>query len=340
MDLSTRPQRTRGLWRRLGRALLILLAAIAALPIAGAVYEALMARGDAGRFPPPGRLVDAGGYRLHLHCVGQGSPTIVLVAGHGGFTPEWSLVQPELARSHRVCASDRAGLGWSEAGPGRHSPGAAADDLYRLLTAAGERGPYLLVGQSWGGKQARLFVQRHPEQVVGLVLVDARSEYIDDRQSAEMIAQEYAAVAGFQDQLGLMARTGVVRLLWADFWPEVLPVAAKLAPQTRATIGLLQARPGHRAAALAESAELRAENDVLRGATLGDLPLVVIAAGRTSADLPFWAESQEYQAALSSNSRLTLAVDSDHMVPWDQPEAVIAAVAAVAEAARSGQPLE
>jgi pimeloyl-ACP methyl ester carboxylesterase len=332
-------RQSRRLSSRVLRVLLVVLAFIVALPLVGAGYEAVMSAGDVARFPAPGRLVDVGGYRLHIHCTGQGSPTIVLASGHGGFTPEWSLVQPELARSYRVCATDRAGLGWSEAGPGHHSPGAAADDLYKLLVAAGEMGPYLLVGQSWGGKQVRLLAQRHPEQVVGMVLVDARSEYIDDHQTPEMIVAERAEVEGFQEQLALMSSLGMVRLLWAGLWPEVLPVAAQLPPQTREVIGIFQSRAGHRAAALGESYELRAENDELRNASLGNLPLRVVAAGQTVASRPTWSDSQEYQAGLSTNSRLTVAEGSDHMVHWDRPAAVIQAVVVVAEAGRTGHPL-
>jgi pimeloyl-ACP methyl ester carboxylesterase len=326
-------RQTKRLGFRIGRILLALLVILLALPLAGAAYEAAMASGDAARYPAPGRLIDVGGYRLHLHCIGEGSPTVVLISGHGGFTPEWSLVQPELARSNRVCTADRAGLGWSEEGTHGHSPGAAADDLARLLAAGGEHGPYLLVGQSWGGKEARLFAQRNPDDVAGMVLVDARSEYIDDHQTPEMVENEWAEVSDYQNMLGSMGPIGVIRLIWADSWPDFLPVAAKLPRATRETIGVLQSKPAHRAAALRESAELRLENGELRNASLGNLPLVVIAAGKTIEAWPDWSDSQRYQASLSSNSRFLLTEGSDHMVQWDKPEVVVEAVKIVAEAA-------
>src|SRR5690349_3405316 len=103
--------------RRWGRTLLRVthgaLMAVAATVAAGTIYEALASRGDAAAYPPMGQLIDVGGYRLHLDCRGSGSPTIVLDAGLGGSSLDWSLVQPTLAHSTRVCSYDRAGMGWS-----------------------------------------------------------------------------------------------------------------------------------------------------------------------------------------------------------------------------------
>jgi hypothetical protein len=122
-----------------GRVLLGLLALIVLLAASGATYEAIMAVGDTKRYPPPGHLVDVGGHRLHVHCVGQGSPTVVLDAGLGAFSLDWGAVQPEIATTTRVCGYDRAGLGWSEAGRRPRSPQQFADELYTLLTNAASR---------------------------------------------------------------------------------------------------------------------------------------------------------------------------------------------------------
>ncbi len=332
-------RRKRGVFRRCGCIGLALLALAIALPVVGAAYELAMASGDATRYPTPGRLVDVGGYRLHIHCVGQGSPTIVLSAGAGGYTTEWSLLQPTLARTQRVCAYDRAGLGWSEAGAGRHSPGDATDDLHRLLSAADEPGPYLLIGQSFGGRIARLFAQRHPELIAGLVLVDPRSEYVDDHQTLQQAAAERQEAEAFQQQLAVLSPIGVVRLSWTSLWPQALPVAGKLAPGAREEIGIFWTKTKHRQARLEETYQMWENNDELRGASLGSLPLIVVAAGDTLANVPYWPEAQTYEAARSNNSRLVVAEDSDHMIQWDQPDVVVEAVQAVIEAARTGQPL-
>ena len=176
----------------------------------GATYEAIMAAGDDKRYPPPGQLVDVGGYRLHLHCIGQGSPTVVLDAGLGAFSLDWGAVQPQIATSTRVCAYDRAGLGWSEPGPTPRSPQQFADELHALLTNAGVEGPYVLVAHSISGKTARLFASQHPNEVAGMVLVDARHESVDEHLTPEQLAAEDAAAAAVpeHDQVDGKVRAG------------------------------------------------------------------------------------------------------------------------------------
>ena len=121
------PRRTSHLGRRVLRVFLrglgVLFALILALILAGGSYEAISAMGDAQAYPPPGRLVDVGGYRLHIQCIGTGSPTVVLDAGLGNFSLHWSLVQAEIGQTAQVCAYDRAGMGWSDPGPQPRTPG-------------------------------------------------------------------------------------------------------------------------------------------------------------------------------------------------------------------------
>ena len=189
---SPQPQRRRNRWLLwTGRILLGLLALIVLLAASGAIYEAIMAAGDDTRYPAPGQRVDVGGYRLHIHCVGEGSPTVVLDAGLGGFSLDWSLVQPELAATTRVCAYDRAGYGWSDPSPDARTPSQIADELHTLLVNAGIQGPYVLVGHSAAGKHVRLFANRYPQAVVGMVLVDARHESVDTNRSPKALAAEH-----------------------------------------------------------------------------------------------------------------------------------------------------
>lgn len=126
--------------------------------------------------PPIGRMIDLGGYRLHLGCAGKGRPTVILSIGAGGFSTDWALVQSRVAGFTRVCSYDRSGVAWSDLGPKPRTMDQEAFDLYRLLTSAGERGPYVVVGQSLGGMVVRIFTEQHPKEVVGVVLVDAYSE--------------------------------------------------------------------------------------------------------------------------------------------------------------------
>jgi pimeloyl-ACP methyl ester carboxylesterase len=126
--------------------------------------------------PPPGKLVDLGGYKLHINCTGSGSPTVVLSAGSGDFSTDWALVQLKVAAFTRVCSYDRSGAAWSDLGPKPRTLYQEVFDLERLLRVAGEHGPYIVVGQSLGGMVARLFAERYPRQTAGVVLVDAYSE--------------------------------------------------------------------------------------------------------------------------------------------------------------------
>ena len=322
------------------RVLLGLLALIVLLALGGAGYEAIMAAGDTKRYPPPGQLVDVGGHRLHLHCVGQGSPTVVLDAGLGAFSLDWGAVEPEIAMTTRVCGYDRAGLGWSEPGPRPRSPQQFADELHTLLTNAGIQGPYVLVMHSISGKTARLFASQHPNQVAGMVLIDARHESVDDHLTPEQVAAEDAQQQDFQDMIKWLARFGLVRLLWAPAWPSMLPGSENLSPESRTTIGVLQARSQQIESALAEGRGRMESNSLLRAAApLGDKPLVVLASAQSIDNWPFWKEAQQIMTGLSSNSRLTIA-PGGHAVHFEQPALVLESIRQVVDAARTGQPLK
>jgi pimeloyl-ACP methyl ester carboxylesterase len=317
--------------RWIGRGLATLFVLIAILALAGASYEAIAARGDARRYPAPGQLVDIGGYRLHIQCFGTGSPTVVLDAGLSGSSLDWNLVQSELGNTTRVCAYDRAGMGWSDPGPQPRTPRQIADELHTLLTNAGIAEPYVLVGHSLGGKNVRLFALTHPEQVAGMVLVDARSEYVDANTSpAEEQAFQQALAA--QAFLYRVTRSvGLVRLIGASLW------GGPAMPREMRTEGmLLQTSQRGVDAQTAEGLERAADDAQLQAApSLGDRPLMVLAAGQKVAHDPIWLEAQRRQAALSSDSRLIVAEGSGHAIHWEQPALVIDAVRQVVEKARS-----
>src|SRR5215216_361500 len=199
--------------RRIGRTLLGLLALLIGLAVIGASYEAIMAAGDATRYPPAGQLVDVGGHRLHLHCVGKGSPTVIMEAGGAGNVLHWMLVQPAIARSTRVCAYDRAGMGWSEPGPPPRTPQQIVAELHTLLTNARIPGPYILVGHSIGGKYVRLYASQYPQDVAGLVLVDGRHEDVDAAMTSAMRADDRSNVQMQQRIYWSLGRLGLMRLM-------------------------------------------------------------------------------------------------------------------------------
>jgi pimeloyl-ACP methyl ester carboxylesterase len=334
------PRRTNRslIWTK--RILLGLLALIVLIAAGGASYEAIMATGDARRYPAPGQLVDIGGHRLHLNCVGQGNPTVVLDAGLGAFSLDWAAIQPQIATSTRVCAYDRAGLGWSEPGPLPRSPQQFADELHLLLTNAGVEGPYVLVVHSISGKTARLFASQHPNEVAGMVLVDARHESVDEHLTPEQIAAEDAQQQRFQNMIGWMAKFGLVRLLWAPAWPRVLPGSENLTPETRTAIGVLQARPRQIENALAEGqGRMQSDTQLRRAAPLGDIPLIVLASAQSIDHLSFWKDAQQIMTGLSPNSRLVVA-PGGHAVHFEQPALVVESIGQVVDAARTGQPLK
>lgn len=312
------------------RIMLGAIAALALLPIAGASYEAMASASDNQR--APGALIDVGGYRLHLNCTGQGAPTIIFDAGLGGSSLDWSLVQPELSRTTRTCAFDRAGMGWSDPDRGERTPEHIADELAILLERANIDGPYVLVAHSLAGKNARLFAMRHREDVAGLVLIDARHEYVDEQTNASEQEAFLAALKGQSFQYDAARRLGVVRL-----FGDRLAGVPTMAAQARAEIALMATRP-EAVATTAEEARARAASDeLLRNApSLGDIPLVAIAAGENMPE-PRWAEGQRRLAALSTNGRLVVAQGSSHAVAWDDPALVIATVREVIAAARSAR---
>jgi pimeloyl-ACP methyl ester carboxylesterase len=304
---------------------------IIVLALAGASYEAVAAAGDARRYPMPGQLVDVGGYRLHIQCVGTGSPTVVLDAGLGGSSLDWNLVQSGLASTTRVCAYDRAGMGWSDPGPQPRTPRQIADELHTLLTNAGIAGPYVLVGHSLAGKNVRLFALTHPDQVAGMVLVDARSEYMDANTSPAEVQAFQQVLAAQASQYRVARSLGLVRLIGASLWggPEM--------SREMRTEGVLLTTSQRGVDATTDEGLERAANDAQLEAapSLGDRPLIVLAAEQNMTATPYWAEAQRRQATLSTNGRLIVPAGSVHAIHWEQPTLVIDAVRQVIEDVRS-----
>jgi pimeloyl-ACP methyl ester carboxylesterase len=324
--LATGSKRIRRILLGLG----VVLALIAGLALAGAGYEAIAARGDAQAYPPPGRLIDVGGYSLHIQCVGTGSPTVVLDAGLGGTSLDWSLVQTQSGQMTRVCAYDRAGMGWSESGPTPRTPAQIAGELHTLLGNAGIAGPYILVGHSLAGKNVRMFALQHPDEVTGMVLVDARSEYVDEHTSPAEVQAFQQAVAVEGNLYRLARRLGLARLFGAS-----LEGAEAMTDETRLQMALFASGERGLDATFAEALDRATDDSQLQAApSLGDLPLIVLAAGESMEQIPYWPEAQRQQAALSTNGHLIVVEGSGHAIHAEQPALVVDALQQVVDEAR------
>lgn len=303
---------------------------VAALGIAGAGFEAVSARGDAEQYAPTGRMVDVGGSRMHISCSGTGSPTVVLDAGLSGSSLDWSLVQPSIATSTRVCSYDRAGMGWSDPVQESRSPEQIARELHTLLTAAEIAPPYVLVGHSLAGKNIRMFAMEHPNEVVGMVLVDARSEVVDGQASDGEVRMLRLAsrVQGWAFRAG--RRVGLVRLSGA----HVLGFSA-FGGETGKVMALKVTDSNAVSESTAELVERASSDDQLRAAPpLGDMPLIVLAADKSMTGIPFWPESQRALASLSSRGRLIVVNQSDHYIHVNHPAVAIQAIQDVTANAR------
>jgi pimeloyl-ACP methyl ester carboxylesterase len=311
-----------------GRWLLYPVVTVMAVAALGGAVETVGLASDQRAYAMPGRLYDVGGHRLHLDCTGSGGPTVVLMSGLGGFSASWARIVPAVADTTRVCAYDRAGQGWSEDAPDPQDGVAAATDLHALLDAAGEDGPYLLVGHSIGGDHAMVYADRFPEQVAGMVLLDATNPY---RTTA---GTSHAGPPGPVALAPSLARLGVGRLFPTSFW-SALPEPA--ASQYTA----FAASPRGWRNTVDETATMPALlNQAQELSSLGSTPLVVLTAAGQHADAA-WAEAQNRMAELSTNSSHRQA-DAPHAGMLDEEEGAAVSVRAIddtVQAVRTGTDL-
>ena len=337
---------------------LLLLGLIVLAAICGAAYQAIANYRDGLRFPQEGRSVPLGaafpGVSLNMNCTGlaAGGPTVVLDTGLGVPAVGWDLVQPQVAGFARVCSYDRAGYGWSTAGPMPRTSGEIAKELHALLVAAGEKPPYVLVAHSFGGYNVRVYTKEYPSEVAGMVLVDTSHEDQNSRmpgtlkdfmkqQSKQLETQRKLApylmffgiarlMGGEQDPTGKLPKDFVKKM-------NYLILQTKFVDATASEIGSFET----------SAAEVRAAGN------LGDRPLVVLTAGK-SADpkqLPpgidkrdleelqrIWInELQVAEMHLSTRGKRQIVEDSTHLIPFERPDTVVAAIREVCEAVKAGQ---
>jgi pimeloyl-ACP methyl ester carboxylesterase len=288
------------------------------------------------------RLPD--GRRMNLYCLGDKGPTVVLDAGLGGTSFSWGKVQPLLAGRFRACAYDRAGTGFSDPGPMPRDSTAMAQDLHELLKAARLPGPYLLVGHSLGGMTARLYASLYPKETAGLVLVDPAGPNQERRIYAALgsatapdgnLARRVCLTAA---EAGLKAGTEAYDHCVGsppERWPAAL----------RDAIMRMKSDPAYWRTEVSEFEELAGrdseEVEAIKG--YGDLPLVVLTAEETYVALPpapravvsaTWMQMHDEAAKLSTRGENRLVRGSGHLIPNDDPAAVVQAVDDVARMAK------
>ena len=298
------------------------LSAVAFLAIVGLLRAGQLTAQSRPSGSAPGVLVDIGGRKLHIHCIGpeRRTPTVILEAGGGGFSITWSRVQDLLSSRVRTCAYDRAGSGWSEAGPAPRTMAQEVFELHALLDAAEVTGPFVLVGQSIGGLLVRMYTDRYGSDVAGLVLVDPTHE------------------------------SSVLFNVREGRWVRLRELAAgRSIPEPRRESS---ASPQNDAAGdyMAEEFQQIYLSRLANPEPLGDRPLIVLAAGKqpappgTSEEL--WTRLREEKdeqkadlARLSRNSKLIRDPSSGHDIQIDNPQLVVRAIEEVLDAIATGNRL-
>jgi len=316
--------------RRFVRACLVFIVVLLAVGAAGRWYESRAEAADARRFPPPGRFIDAGGRRLHVVCIGGGSPVVMFEPSGFGNSLSFVEARETLARRLRVCSYDRAGAGWSDPGPDPLSIGTLADDALRVIDTVSPGARAVVVASSIGGFTAELLARRHPERVAALVFLDAgTSGVLANAESAVPWTKVRVACA----VAAAVARMGVIRL--ADPF-GIEPSTSEL----RARSAAVTYRPGvwDTLCSIVRGYS-QTRDDFARAPQLrADTPLVVLTAESRKglappmfdsavADLqPLMQESHRSLAGRSSRGSWRIVAGSDHLIASSQPQAVVDAV--------------
>ena len=311
-------------------------------------------------FPPTGELVDIGGYRLHIHATGSGAPTVVLIAGAGDFSFDWSLVQPKVSAFARVASYDRAGLAWSDLGPTPRTMRQDAFELHLLLQKSMMRAPYVLVGHSVGGLIARVYADEYPQEVAGMVLVDSTDENTTLQYQGKLVRIRTTAKDRVVPPVQTMKTSppkppSEQDKKQAEFnlqvfgAPKIEAPFDKLPPEVQKIRLWALSHPKLSAAAddfWPEELQSMYVARRINPSPLGNKPLIVLMAGKSD-DPPSGVSAEEWKRLmdekrqekmnmvnLSSNHRLIVAEHSGHHIQLDEPELVVGAIKEVVESVR------
>lgn len=325
--------------------ILILLCLAAIFALFGVAYNTWALHRLQASHPVPGAFLTVAGHRMHLFCSGTGLPTVVLEAGLGDDWIYWQKVQPEIAKTTRICSYDRAGLGWSEPQSPPQNAETISSRLHALLQAAHEHGPYILVGASAGGFYVRQYFSKFPEDVAGVVLVDSsvpeQLTVFPGRMDTAANRKKRHHDASWQ---WVREFTGYARLTGhckGDVEKGLESYAPLVAAET--------CRPSFTTAWLPEyDAFWASAAEASRAHCCGDAPLLIISQdpdrpkngwdAQSIAQQPMWSQLQDNLKRLSPHSRRIIAGLSGHHVMIDRPDVVISGIQQVVTDVRQHQP--
>ena len=301
------------------------------LAATGATYQRIATNRDLATTPAPGRLANIGTHRLHIWCIGSGKPAVIMESGLGGSAFGWASVQPRVAEFTQVCSYDRAGFGYSDAGPAPRTSGRLANELTRLLDSARIDTPVILVAASFGGFSARILASTRPDRVAGLVLVDASHEDQQRRLAAAGLLPRVPPTFGFVVKT---APFGFLRLRNETLGTNPEAAHPSVRQFVRATIhraSRYQALYDESVAWDESAGQVRVSRRPL------DIPLLLLTAGSwPEHGRQIHTELQRDQLNLSSRGCQMVADNAGHDIVGDAPDLVVEAVRAVTNVVRAG----
>ncbi len=302
-----------------------LIIAIGILLLVGVSYQYLATKYDYVCYPFPGRHIEINGRKIHYLCTGKNESAVVLDAGLGADLNWWHLVQKEVSKFARVCSFDRPGYGWSDAGKKSRTSEQIVSELHLLLhTAQMMQPPYILVGHSFGGANMRLYANTYPDEVMGIILVDAchEDQSFDDGSSGRSlltIAKDYLCNSVFFHHIGL-SRWFMAENLKPFFSPLMPQELRDVIIAKASSVKSLKAQDNEMFFLKKSLAQLKKSKNVL-----SNKPLIIITAEETNKD-PSWQAYQKRLVFLYSIGKQIIAKGSSHMRNIEKPEVIISAI--------------